>query len=128
MAEAMLREKVKQHPHIEVRSAGIHAFTGDEISPHALELLKERGINASAHRSTRLSPLLLDWATDVYAMTAIHMKHMTDAFPEAKEKTFLLLPKGGGIPDPFGKGRLTYAESLRLIEQGIGVILKEKII
>jgi protein-tyrosine phosphatase len=97
MAEALFREKVRQLESageiatgcVEVRSAGLRKFKGVPVSPHALAVLAEFGIQ---WRSTPqgISAELLEWADLVLTMTKYHKWIAVSLFPEIFNKTFTL--------------------------------------
>ena len=95
---------------IEVRSAGTGARDGDPASGHAIEVMRERGIDLRSHRARRLTQDLVDWADVVLTMTASHKNHVLRMFAGAAGKTFTLGEFAAGpggqseeINDPWGK-------------------------
>lgn len=78
MAEALFRKKVRELGNageslgeIEVRSAGLHKFKGMAVSPHALTVLAEYGIQYD-HEPQGVSAELIEWADLVLTMTKFH--------------------------------------------------------
>ena len=57
MAEGLYKKYLqdKKINNIEVKSAGVSAFAGDMPSSEAVTVCKERGVDISSHRSSRLN-------------------------------------------------------------------------
>lgn len=129
MAEALFRQTAEQ---CEIRSAGISAWTGDSISHQAREALERRGIDFARHRSTLLSPWLVDWATHIFVMTRGHYMALVDQYPEARGKIWLYLAPGADpecvmgkdVADPYGGNAIVYEETLKEMEAGIPALRK----
>jgi protein-tyrosine-phosphatase len=91
MAEAILREKaVKGGFRLEVRSAGISAMNGASPSDAALQVMKEKGIDHSSHRSRALCEEWVDWADLILTMTPAHKQMLIRYYPEAVDKSHTL--------------------------------------
>src|SRR5690554_3547700 len=73
MAEALFKDKIRDHEDklgsINVSSAGICAWEGDNASPQAVRVLNEKGIDITNHKSTPLTPSLIKKADLVLTMT-----------------------------------------------------------
>lgn len=125
MAEALARHLLAEYG-VEPRSRGIFAWEGIPASPEAVEVLRRRGIDLSAHRAARLRPEDVAWADVVLAMTAAHREALLAAFPEAREKirTFAEWVSevsdrdvGGDVEDPVGKGIEAYEATAARLEE-----------
>ncbi len=98
MAEALFNaglsedEKLK----IKVKSYGLAAFSGDSASENAIEVLRERNIDISAHRSTPLSQFAVDNADLIVTMTDSHTNALL-SIGVPNERIITL-----NISDPFG--------------------------
>lgn len=119
-----------------VSSSGLAAFPGDPAAPHALNVLAEKGIDISGHRSCRTSVYSIEKARYVFAMTEGHRDQLLRFFPEYKDRILLLtgivqrvrassellpvLPDlrltGQNIPDPYGLDLDHYRAVARRIE------------
>lgn len=104
MAEAMFR--VKAGEKLEIRSAGMAAFDGQQASEYARQVLTQRGINHD-HRAQRLNDALINWADLVLTMTKGHKSAIAQIFPNAMQKVYTLKEYAGSggsadIADPFG--------------------------
>lgn len=123
MAEVIL--KSKQLPHIEVKSAGILAIDGSDISQNAAIVLDENN-HEYAHQSAMLTKEHVEWATHILTMTWNHKWSVTGQYPHTSNKTFTLkefVEEGGDVQDPYGGTadiyRMTYKEIDALMEKVI---------
>ena len=67
--------------------------------------LAEKGIELRGHLSRPVTPDLVDAATLIVVMTRAHREQLSELFPGAREKLFLLksfLAEGGDVRDPIG--------------------------
>ncbi len=96
----------------EVASAGVMALPGDRANDQACQVAEEFGAGLAAHRSRPLTPDMLAAATDVIAMTDMHLMLVARyaAGPEPK-----LLCAGEDIPDPIGGDTDEYRACARVI-------------
>ncbi|WP_163969496.1 low molecular weight protein arginine phosphatase [Oceanobacillus halotolerans] len=84
MAEAL----VKHHmPSIEVQSAGIYAGSNERANQHAIEALKQKGIELN-HRSQPVTDELMQWADLVLTMTTAHKQSLLLQQPRFHDKIF----------------------------------------
>ena len=123
MAEAILKDK--QLPNVEVRSAGIYALEGGEMSENSMLVLQQENIE-QAHISRQVNEEDIEWANLILTMTMAHKEMVVRTFPQAKDKIYTL--KEYTVPfssqdvfDPFGGDlhtyKQTYLELKRLIEE-----------
>lgn len=121
MAEGLAREIFGEE--IQVGSAGMAAWEGQEASAHALEVLKEQNLDLSGHRSRRISAELLrdiDW---IIPMTKAQEEGIRRLFPEVAHKTRCLGHWGKNkreVCDPWGGSLETYRQTA----QEIGELLR----
>jgi L-threonylcarbamoyladenylate synthase len=108
MAEGLARDwEHRRDPNglsIEVCSAGVAAGTGSAASPQTLEVLRERGIDLSAHQSRMLTPEMVDRADVVLTMTPSHAQAVMQIAPDSAHKVFPIDPLNP-IADPIGHDR-----------------------
>jgi protein-tyrosine-phosphatase len=107
MAEYLFREHFGRQNGWKTASAGLMAGQGIPASSHAVKALAELGIDLKPHRSRPLSRELVDAAFRVVVMTEFHRLQVTDRFPDAAAKVFLLkefdpAADGEDIDDPVG--------------------------
>ena len=82
---------------VQAQSAGL--FTdGSPAADPAIEVMAERGVDLTAHRSQNITPELCDWA-DVIAVMSLQHKQLL-AIQGVDSRKIIVL--GGGIPDPYG--------------------------
>jgi protein-tyrosine-phosphatase len=154
MAEALLRAAAERHGcSIEVESVGTWAYFGNPATDEAVEVLRQRGIDLSPHRSRPLEPSALAEADVVVAMTSVHRREILQIAPEVERKLILMkelvemglegeLPDAAearlerllGAPrpkwrraldldDPIGKPIGAYERAVAEIEVGIEVLV-----
>lgn len=152
MAEALFKNLLKKKDmaleNINIISAGTCAWEGYGASPQAIDVLKEKDIDISSHRSTPLTPKLIKDSDLILTMTYNHKLAVLHMCPKAKEKVYTLkeyVSKDNGkshvsdiyfedsnyekydIKDPYGQNVEVYRQSAKEIEENL-IILLEKII
>ena len=90
MAEGIFRHAIQGRGNYRVLSAGLGAMDGQPPSAHAVEAVKELGIDISYQRSRMLTPELVAQADYIFGMTHSHVDTVMLLYPQAAEKTFLL--------------------------------------
>ena len=113
MAEALFQ--AKNLPNMDVRSAGIYAMDGGDISENAKQVISDKGIDF-IHFSRQVNEEDLRWADLVLTMTTAHKQMLGQTFPYVIEKTFTLKeftkPYGPqDVSDPFGGDVQTYRKT-----------------
>jgi protein-tyrosine phosphatase len=103
-----------------VQSAGIAAVEGLPIDPTAEAVLAGHGLDASRHRSRRITQGLLQAAGIVLVMERRQLAALCATAPEATGKTFLLdkWVASRDIPDPYRQPRSVFERVYQMIEQG----------
>ena len=123
MAAAILMHK--NLPNVEVKSAGVYALDGGEMSVNAQAVLNEQEI-PHQHRSAQVTEENLKWAHLVLTMTRAHKEMILHNYPQFADKTFTLKEYVTpytelDVSDPFGGDlrlyRQTFEELKKLIEQ-----------
>ncbi len=98
----------------QVASAGVMAYEGDPATPEAVVAASAHGADLGGHRSRPLNPEMLERATDVFAMTEMHVMVLRSRFgpvgPEPK-----LLCEQEDLPDPIGGDSEEYRACARII-------------
>ncbi|HVT26553.1 MAG TPA: L-threonylcarbamoyladenylate synthase [Lacipirellulaceae bacterium] len=113
MAESLMRQtlakclkcdpgKLDEHG-FSVISAGIAAAPGCPPATEAVQVMREHGIDLSRHEAQPLTDRLVRDADVIVAMTQSHMQSITDRWPQAADRTCLLLPDRTDLPDPLGQ-------------------------
>ncbi|MGE5484612.1 MAG: low molecular weight protein arginine phosphatase [Ignavibacteriales bacterium] len=115
---------------LEVKSAGTATVDGTPASEHAISVMRDRGIDLTGHRSSRLTKELVEWADLILTMTRSQKSLVSTVFG-AGPKVFTLLEYAGGpaegrpaeISDPYGRPVETYREVARQIEDALKQVL-----
>lgn len=108
MAEALLKQKANEaglSDQVHISSAGLAAGGVFPASQGAHNVMRQRGLDLSAHYSHQLMPQDIEVADLVLTMTKGHKQSILAFFPEARDKVFTL-PEYAGInsdvDDPYG--------------------------
>ena len=107
MAEGLLQHRLQSNDEWQIESAGVYASNGWPVSPPAVEVLREKGIDISTHTSQLLTPSLISQADLLITMTQNHKSAILEIAPESDRKVFLLKSFGNAkcaadITDPVG--------------------------
>src|SRR5882672_4197616 len=131
MAEGLFRHAVAGRGDFRVVSAGLGAMDGQPPSAHAVEAMRELGIDISHQRSHLLTADLVREADYIFGMTHNHVESVMLLYPQAAEKVFLLRefdetldPFEKDISDPISGSYEVYTNCRDQIEQGIASILR----
>ena len=130
MAEGLFLKMMKGRRDLRVMSAGVGAMDGQPPSQHAVEALREVGIDISGQRSAMLHHEIVDQADYIFGMTHGHVDAIRMLFPWAAEKTFLLREFDEtlqdfqkDISDPIGGSLDVYRICRDQIAQGLETML-----
>ena len=108
----------------EAESAGVAAWGGAPASPEAVVVMREIGVDISAHRSRALSRELAVAAHIILAMTEAHRREIARRFPEAAGKVHLLNSFGPGpaqdVGDPIGLPEDVYRHTRDELVRALG--------
>jgi RpiB/LacA/LacB family sugar-phosphate isomerase len=131
MAEGIFRRAVVGRGEFRVLSAGLGAVEGQPPSAHAIQAVKELGIDITQLRSHMLTPEMVQQADYILGMTHSHVDTVTLLYPQAAEKIFLLREFDEtldafekDISDPIGGSYEVYLNCRDQIEQGIASLLR----
>ena len=129
MAHAILISM--QLPNVEVRSAGIYALEGGDMSENSKSVLEAHQISMN-HSSNLVNKDDLQWADLILTMTTAHKELVLQLYPEVQEKIFTLKEytapyTSKDISDPFGGDYHQYEQTYLELKQYI-TILKEKLL
>lgn len=122
MAQGLLERRLRERglsPLVE--SAGTSALVGRPAEPQAVELMAARGIDLTGHRARQLTPGLLRSFDLVLVMEAWQQREVERVDPSARGRVHRLGRMGNyDVPDPYGGDAQAFAQSLALIERGLG--------
>ena len=126
MAEGWLNQKLAGKGWL-AESAGVAAWGGTPASPEAIEVMREIGVDLSAHRNRSLTRALADEAAIILAMTDGHRREIERHFPEAAAKVRLVKSFGAApaedVADPFGASVDAYRHVRDELVQALGDFL-----
>lgn len=120
MAEALLRSRLPRD--IQIKSAGVQAFSNSPASEGTRAVLAEKGISHD-HQSQQVTPELLQWADVVLTMTKSHKDMISLLFPEMGEHISTLKEfvdpetEEPDIGDPIGGPIEAYRQTAKQIEE-----------
>lgn len=125
MAEYLFRRQMSPAGAWRAASAGTSAAWGQPASPYAADVLRERGIDLSPHRSRPLSKELVDATFCIVVMTRAHDCEVRARFPEARDRIHLLgefdpRAVSPDIADPIGCPADVYRTTRDGIERALG--------
>ena len=117
MAKAIYAEKSLEYGINSIFSSAALGFSeGQNVSPNAVTVCKEIGIDISGHRSRIIRQRDIN-ITDIFVcMTEEHAEILMTMLDVPKNKIYIL---SGGVPDPYGFDIETYRECRKNIEKGI---------
>ena len=120
LAEGLFKDKLKKLniTDIEVSSAGLAAFAGDEVSKNSVNAAKNYGVDISEHRARPLSPYELEDSL-IFCLGASHYNALLPYVD--KERLFIL---GNGISDPYGGTQEIYDRCAEEINKALDGALK----
>jgi len=127
MAAALFRSvvgaRLSEGVDVDVDSAGLAAIPGAPAAPPAIEVMKERGIDISGHRSAPVGDDAPQYDL-ILAMTEEHKAAMLLRYPEAAAKVFTLKEYAGAkgsydIADPFGLDDEAYRRTADEIDEAV---------
>ena len=108
-----------------VSSAGIAAVLGATASPEAIEVMQSYGIDLRGHETQPVNETLVRHADYIFTMTHAHREAIVAQWPEAAERTMLLVPEGLDIADPIGGSVDRYRRCAQQIQQALQARLLE---
>lgn len=101
---------------ISVSSAGLGALVGHPADDHALELMREHGIDASAHIARQLSAALVASHELILVMTERQKEQLEAAYPSARGRVFRYGHwQKVDIADPYQQDRAAFEAAYTLI-------------
>jgi protein-tyrosine phosphatase len=134
MAEGLFRKiAAEKRLGVEASSCGTSAFAGIGASSDTIAIMKEDGVDVSAHRGRRVTRELVGEADLILVMQRSHYDLLMRDFPEAEPKTFLMTEfyEGDdrrdflhGIPDPIGMGEEFYRNVKHVITLSVDSLVR----
>lgn len=124
IAESLIEKMASPEMVITVDSAGVAAVDGAEASQQAIDVMAQRGVDLSGHRSKMLNAELIDRADMIFIMTLGHARAIIEQAPYASSKVFPLDPLDPVI-DPYGGPLAVYCDVADQLERLIQSRIKE---
>lgn len=92
MAEGILKFLLKENnvDNINVSSAGISAFQGQQANEKAIKVLNKKGIDIINHKARQITEEFIKEADIILTMTDSHKKTIINVLPEYTHKIFTL--------------------------------------
>jgi protein-tyrosine phosphatase len=127
MAEVLLRNRVAEklgvpanrlEDHgVVIQSAGISAVPGGRAADEAIAVMRQRGLDLSAHESQPLLDRTVRFADLILTMTRSHRDAILAHWPEAEPRTFVLSRGRGDVADPIGGPAELYRRCAEQIDE-----------
>lgn len=119
LAEGIFKKKAEEKGlDITASSAGLAAFSSDEVSEGSVQAAKKLGVDISSHRSR---PFNLYMTEEFDLFVVMSFRHKEALLPYIPEKKVHVLY--GGIPDPYGGNQEVYDECAAKIAEGINELI-----
>lgn len=132
MAEVLARKLASDSglERVEFSSAGTSTVLGLPASEGAQKTARSHGLSLDDHRSTPLSPELVERADRIFAMGPTHLHRVREMGGEGKSALLgaFARPEQGpenhlAVPDPFGETEEVYEETFQTLEIYVGLAL-----
>lgn len=122
ISEKNLEEKYK------AISSGTSAINGESSTENAIEVMKKYGIDLSNHEAVHIKNADILNADYIFAMTQAHKDTILLAYPELKDKTYILKEYIGicdyvDIDDPWGWDYTVYENCAKEIVAAVDKLL-----
>jgi protein-tyrosine-phosphatase len=123
MAEALFKQKLEQEGVASdwtVASAGVWTRDNDPAAPRSRQLMAERGLDLSGHRSRCVTRQILSEFDLILTMEKGHKEALRVEFPEIAARVYLLTEMVGAykdIDDPVGGSKEDYIDTIHELEE-----------
>ncbi len=138
MAEGIFKAMLQKAEikNVNVSSAGISAFEGEDANEKAIYTLNKKGIDIKNHRARQLTRKIISESDLILTMTCSNKDMVLNAAPEYSDKVYTLKEyacivndeevsgKNLDIADPFGSDYNTYENVFAEIEEQLNKIIK----
>jgi protein-tyrosine phosphatase len=86
-----------------VMSAGVQAAPGCPPTPEAVQVMREQGLDLIRHEAQPVTEQLVRHADLILTMTRNHRQAIVDRWPDAADRTMLLMTENTDVADPIGQ-------------------------
>ncbi|MBF0121940.1 MAG: threonylcarbamoyl-AMP synthase [Candidatus Omnitrophica bacterium] len=133
MAEYLLRKMLKGREDVAIASAGTGVIFPTSASQEAVNVLRERDIDAQEHQSQAVTNMLLKKSDMIFVMTRSHREQVLERVPGVEKRVYLLGEFQGlpikresdlDISDPIGRSHVQYQECARMIQDCLEKIIQ----
>jgi protein-tyrosine phosphatase len=133
MAEYLLKARLKGRKNVCVDSAGTGVVFETPASREAINVLREHGLDGSAHRSKPVTSMLLKKSDLVFVMTRAHRAQVLERVPAVEKRVYLLgefqsrplhQERDLDIPDPIGSAHVEYQSCAQVIDDCLEKVVK----
>jgi len=129
MAEALMRQRLankkkcrpdelEDHGFV-IRSAGISAAVGSPAAAEAIAVMRDHGLDLTKHEAQPLTEQLARHADLILTMTRGHFQSVIDRWPQAADRTHILMPDEADVPDPIGRPVEAYRHTAEQMKVGV---------
>lgn len=120
MGEAMFRRALDP-ARCAVRSAGTSALVGSQADPQAQRVMREIGVDISAHSAQQASLELLNWADLILVMDREHRDWIDVNHPQLRGRAFRITRWNGDtdINDPYRRPLAAFERARDEIAAGV---------
>ena len=134
MGQALMKKRVKElNKDIEVYSCGIYAAAGESSTNHAIQVMRNYGVDLSSHRAIDIHKSDIKEMDLILCATSSNEKSVLGLYPELKEKVYTIKeyseynPNGldQDINDPYGGSMELYQKCAEELAECIEMILKK---
>ena len=120
MCEAIFSDKFEKHPSHHISSAGLGALVDSPADPLAQLVMRQKGLNISAHRARQVTREMLLTSDIIFTMSTRQQEDIEIMMPSLRGRVYRLGKWGGyDVPDPYQRPIEAFEQALTLIEQGI---------
>lgn len=132
MAESLARREIESlgWKGVDVTSAGAAAAEGKPASVEAVAVAERNDLDLSGHRSTPLTPDLVEASDLILVMSPSHLTSVAQFGGEGRMALLGAFADGADgfdgapVPDPFGGDEEVYEETFRTLEDLVGRSLR----
>lgn len=124
MLEYLLKQELPKHGIHDavVTGAGTDTVDGSAATDHSITVMKEIGIDISAHRSRQMTHAIAEENDVFVVMTPQHGVNLAFYYGVDPEK--MAIP-GDGVPDPFGHDLNVYRECRDALVESIPQLIED---
>jgi protein-tyrosine phosphatase len=122
MAEYLLQQMIKKNGmDIHVSSAGLGALVGQGADEHAIDVMREHGVDGTAHSARQLDDDMVKQNDLILVMEHWQKNEIESLFPYARGRVHLLGKwDDEEISDPYKKPKNAFVDAFEKIDNACG--------